>query len=272
MEQTQALPPTISTDELSAILDKPTTKVLDCSVQFGRQAGDCSRLGFLKSHIKGAQYLDLEGLRDQSTELPFMMPKEAQFINHMKALGIRMTDRVVCYDSGGMQFWGYRALWMLQAMGHPQVQVLDGGFQKWTTEGKAVESTDAHAKEEDFGYKYDAAKGQTLEQMQAFDGSEAARSFVLLDARAPDGFAAGHIQGAVNFPVGKLLDANKQLKSQADRKAEFEGAGIDLSKDIACTCMAGVAAAVLYGGLKDIATGKLSMYDGSWAQFSAAKK
>ena len=35
---------------------------------------DCSRINFLKSHIKGALYLDLDNLRDKTTELPFMMP------------------------------------------------------------------------------------------------------------------------------------------------------------------------------------------------------
>lgn len=43
--------------------------------------------------------------------------------------------------------------------------------------------------------------------------------------------------------------------------------GIDLSRDIAVTCQIGVTACLVYGGLKDISTGKLSMYDGSWSQF-----
>ena len=48
------LSPIISTDELEEIIDLPTTKILDCSVQFGRSAGDCSRLNYLKCHIKNA--------------------------------------------------------------------------------------------------------------------------------------------------------------------------------------------------------------------------
>lgn len=151
-------------------------------------------------------------------------------------------------------------------MGHTQVQVLDGGFPKWTKEGKAVESTDENAKAEDYGYKYNAEKGKTLQQIQEFEANEAGRSFVLLDARAPDAFAQGHIQGSMNFPVGKIMNMEtKELKDQQERKAAFEGAGVDLSKDIAVSCMAGVAATVLYGGLKDISTGNLSMYDGSWS-------
>ena len=103
-------------------------KVLDCSVSMGRQAGDCHRINFTKSHIKGALFLDLDNFRDHTTDLPFMMPSEKQFIDTMKRLNVKLSDKVVCYDTGAMQLFGYRAAWMFQCMGHPDVQVLDGGF------------------------------------------------------------------------------------------------------------------------------------------------
>ena len=61
------------------------------------------------------------------------------------------------------------------------------------------------------------------------------------------------------------------MKSAEERKACFEAAGIDLEKDITLSCMGGVAATVVYGSLKDIAKGKLSVYDGSWAEYSKNK-
>ena len=76
----------------------------------------------------------------------------------------------------------------------------------------------------------------------------------------------------MNVPVGKVVDMNtKTFKSAEERKAAFEAAGVDLSKDITLTCMSGIAATVLYGALKDISTGNLSVYDGSWSEFSQAK-
>ena len=41
-----------------------------------------------------------------------MMPSEKHFIDTMKRLNVKLTDRVVCYDTGAMQFFGYRAAWM----------------------------------------------------------------------------------------------------------------------------------------------------------------
>jgi len=69
--------PTISTEQLSKELS--TVKVLDCSVKMGRPAGECPILGFNKQHIPGAQYLDLDNLRNHMSNLPFMLPSEKMF-------------------------------------------------------------------------------------------------------------------------------------------------------------------------------------------------
>ena len=54
----------------------------------------------------------------------------------MKILNIKLSDKVVCYDTGDSQFFGYRAAWMFQVMSHSNVFVLDGGLKKWQSENK----------------------------------------------------------------------------------------------------------------------------------------
>ena len=93
------------------------------------------------------------------------MPNEDEFINAMKRLNVKLSDTVVCYDGGATNFFGYRAAWMLQAMGHPAAFVLDGGFAAWVREGKAVEATDATACAEDFAYKTNSSKILHFEQI-----------------------------------------------------------------------------------------------------------
>ena len=46
--------PIISTEELAALIGQPNVKILDSSVGMGRPEGDCCRINFHKSHIKGA--------------------------------------------------------------------------------------------------------------------------------------------------------------------------------------------------------------------------
>ena len=74
----------------------------------------------------------------------------------MKRLNVRTTDKVVCYDTGSMGFFSYRVAWMMHCMGHNNVSVLNGGFQKWVKEGKPCESADTH--DDGFNYKMDPEK------------------------------------------------------------------------------------------------------------------
>jgi len=116
------------------------------------------------------------------------MPSDKDFVDRMKKLNVKLTDRVICYDTGAMQFFGYRAAWMFQAMGHANVQVLDGGFAKWSKEGRecSEECNDAAGDGDGFDYKLNQDRIKHLENMQAFHGNEGERSYQLLDVRAPD--------------------------------------------------------------------------------------
>ena len=58
------------------------------------------------------------------------------------------------------------------------------------------------------------------------------------------------------------------MKSEEERIMLFEKLEVDLTKDITVYCQTGVTASVLYASLYDIAEGKLSLYDGSWSEFS----
>ena len=239
---------TITTDALHAILGQPGLKILDCSVARGRQAGDCQYINYHKQHIPGAQMIDLDNFRDMTTDLPFMMPNEAQFIHTMKRHNIKLSDHVVCYDTSGMQFFGFRVAWMLYAMGHENVQVLAGGFPKWLKEGKPTSTHDDSTDHKDFEYKLNPDRIKLYEQIKDFSESDHS-AFQLLDARGPGEFEQAHIPGAKNIPFGKMFTEDKELLPADERKAVFESAGVDLSKDIVVSCTGGISATVLYGGL-----------------------
>ena len=71
-----------------------------------------------------------------TTEVPFMLPDVKLFSDKMKILDVKLTDKIVCYDTNDLQQFGYRAAWMFNSMGHKNVQVLDGGFKKWLFENR----------------------------------------------------------------------------------------------------------------------------------------
>lgn len=61
------------------------------------------------------------------------------------------------------------------------------------------------------------------------------------------------------------------LLPKEQRVEIFKKAGVDLSKDIAVSCNSGITASVVYASLRDIAQGKVSLYDGSWSEYSKNK-
>ena len=261
---------TITTDALHAILGQQGLKILDCSVARGRQAGDCQYINYHKQHIPGAQFIDLDNFRDMTTDLPFMMPNEAQFIHTMKRHNIKLSDHVVCYDTSGMQFFGFRVAWMLYAMGHENFQVLAGGFPKWLKEGKPIKSFDDSLSEKDFNYKLNPDRIKFYNQIKEFSDSDH-KDFQLIDVRNQSEFKKGHIPGSINLFYENILDQNKDLLPADERKALFESGGIDLNKDIVVTCMTGNTASVMYSGLLGLAKGKLALYDGSYSEWIKKK-
>ena len=77
------------------------------------------------------------------------------------------------------------------------------------------------------------------------------RDYTLVDLRAPDSFTAGHIRGAVNVPLAKVLDADQVVKLRrvpqvivyADTPEQSAQAAVLLR-------VAGVPALALAGGLQ----------------------
>ena len=130
--------PMISSAELALLLLKKNVKILDSSTRIGRQEGDCSAMNFRRCRVQGAHYLDLDALCDQKTNLPFMLPTRDHFVHNMKRLDIKVTDKVVCYDTSPKNVYGFRAAWMFHVMGHQDVSVLDGGLLKWIFEQRPV--------------------------------------------------------------------------------------------------------------------------------------
>lgn len=65
------------------------------------------------------------------------MPPPEQFAAAMADLGVGEGTRVVLYDRA-MNIWAARVWWMLRAVGFDAAAVLNGGFPRWTLEGRPV--------------------------------------------------------------------------------------------------------------------------------------
>jgi len=263
----------VSTDWLAAHLRDPDLRVLDASWYLPGSDRDATA-EYAVAHIPGARFFDIDEISDQRSSLPHMAPPPEKFISRMRAMGVGDGHQVVIYDGSGF-FSAARVWWTFRLMGKTDVAVLDGGFPKWRAEGREIEDLPPVIRDRHITVQ---RQNQLVKDVTQVAHSSKLREAEIIDARpaarftgeAPEprpGLRAGHIPGAKNVPYATLLNADGTMKSLADLRAVFEGAGVDLSKPAITSCGSGVTAAILSLALERLGHRNHSLYDGSWAEW-----
>jgi thiosulfate/3-mercaptopyruvate sulfurtransferase len=245
--------------------------IADCRVSLAdRSAGP--RL-YAESHIPGAIRVELEtDLSDHrktgAGRHPW--PDASDFVARLGAWGIARDTQVVAYDDGDGAF-AARLWFMLRALGHERVAVLDGGWARWTQLGLPVDARVPRPAPVDYAAGgFDAVRLlDAVAVQQRLDAGD-----LLLDARAAPRFrgdvepldrVAGHVPGARNRPYADNL-ADGRFKSPEALRREFEAAleGRDPARLVAM-CGSGVTAchhllAMEHAGLRGA-----KLFTGSWS-------
>jgi len=259
----------VSTDWLAHHLND--VRVVDASWYMPDEKREPAK-EFEVAHIPGTVFFDIDGIADHSTDLPHMMPTPGEFSRMVGALGIIDIDPVVVYDGTGM-FSAPRAWWMLKAMGHRNVKVLDGGFPKWKREGRAIETGPARP---DAKFFTAIPKPAIMRDFDAVMGAVKSKSAQMVDARSASRFNAqepepragvrgGHMPGAFNVPWRSVVASDGTLKPKEELRAAF--AHVDISQPIVTTCGSGISAAILMLALDEIGARDVALYDGSWTEW-----
>ena len=137
--------PLVTTDWLADHLEDDNLRVVDIrgyvkktDLGGGRQRADylAAREEYDEAHVPGAVYVDwTSDITDPDDPVPAQVAPPERFAGLMGSLGIGEGTHVVVYDHAGGQF-ATRLWWALTYYGHDRVSVLDGGWKKWTSEGR----------------------------------------------------------------------------------------------------------------------------------------
>jgi thiosulfate/3-mercaptopyruvate sulfurtransferase len=265
--------PLVSTAWLAEHLDAPDVRVVDASWHMPAAQRDPGA-EFLKVHIPGAVFFDIDDISDETSDLPHMIPTAVKFASKVKKLGLGDGSRIVVYDSSGI-LPAARAWWHFRAMGHEDVVVLDGGLPKWIAEGRPVEDGPAASQERHFTPRWQADIYRSVEQMREIvdSGREQiidARAAGRFEGRDPEpraGLRGGHMPGARNIPLSALLGPDATMLPADQLKAVFEKAGVDIDKPIVSTCGSGITASVVALALFRLGKPRSAVYDGSWTEW-----
>ena len=263
----------VSTDWLAQHLEAPDIRIIDSSWYFPQEKRNAEQ-EFLECHIPGASFFDIDKIKDNNSDLPHMLPPSEMFNSTVLKLGIGDGHKVVIYDGLGMRS-AARLWWMFKVFGYSDVVVLDGGFPKWVKENR---STTADLTEKEIRHL-------TIYEDKSIvaDGDDVLRATKLnhcsiIDARsegrfmgtAPEprsGLRSGSIENSINVPYETLLNEDFTFKSKQEIIDIFSKKGVVFNNYIITTCGSGVTAAVLYLALDEIGCSKISLYDGSWAEW-----
>ncbi|KAJ1842020.1 hypothetical protein IWW55_001308 [Coemansia sp. RSA 2706] len=268
-------------------------KVLDCSWYLPFMNRN-TKSEFLNAHIPGAQFFDIDGIKDLTkADLPHMLPPPESFGLSMDKFGIADGDHVVVYDTAGVGP-ACRVFWTFRAMGHNKVSVLNGGLPAWTAQGFKTEMGEPEPATNKEKYMARPVDGLVCDYttivkiIGELKASAGANGKQIVDARPHDrftgkapefrpGLSSGHMPYAISVPFTKVTEAADPahpqvatLKTPAAICKTFEAAGVDLNRPIVTSCGSGVTAAVLYFALLNagVSEQNLTLYDGSWTEYA----
>jgi thiosulfate/3-mercaptopyruvate sulfurtransferase len=233
------------------------------------------RADFEKGHIPGAQFVDLQGdLSDKNHRFRFMLPSAEAFAVAMSGFGVGEGTRVVLYSTAN-PWWATRVWWMLRVFGFDNAAVLNGGWQKWSREGRPVETGPAKSRP--------SGRFVVREQRPLMVGKEEVLEAIgdtaacTINALTPEQHAGtggnsygrpGRIKGSVNLPAAHLLDpqTNEFLPAGELRK-RFAAIGA-LNRNVITHCGGGIAASADALALVMLGQSNVKLYDASlsgWA-------
>jgi thiosulfate/3-mercaptopyruvate sulfurtransferase len=260
----------VTTDWLEQHLNEPNLCVVDIRGRV-KPASEppphyfAHRAEYDESHIPGAVFVDWTTDIVEPGSISYDVTNPQRYKELMESLGIGDNSYVVAYDDANGMF-AARLWWTLQYYGHEDVAVLDGGWQKWCSEGRAVT-----------GAIPDTASVTFTPQTQKKWVSDAddilTNQPILMDVRSVAEFAGessrakrrGHIPGALNIPRSTLVSAQGTLKPVIELQQIFAEAGISLdAPDVVVYCNSGVSSSYGLLALRKAGLRGGRVYDGSW--------
>lgn len=270
--------PLITAQELHAALQSnpDSIRVVDASYALS-PSGQPPQYMFLQERIGNAVFFDIDVIADQNNPLPHMVPPAEQFAEQVGEMGIGNQHKVVVYDQTGIIMAASRVWWMFRLFGHHNVVVLNGGLPAWKAAGYEVNTEmPAEPVPQGFTATFNNSLYVTMGEVEAVTGNQSA---TIIDARPTSRYLgmaseprpnmnSGHIPTSHNVPASMLIDQLTGGLLQTEKLAQiFAPLPINPESAVITTCGSGVTACVNALALSILGFDKVSVYDGSWAEW-----
>ena len=232
----------------------------------------CTRKAFDSGHIPGSALIEpselICGVKPAVGKLPDISMLEKLF----SSIGLKQSSRVIVYDDEGGG-WAGRLIWTLDALGHSNSALINGGFVAWQNEGFPVSVEQVDLPTTEFIAKLNNSIIADINDVSKSIDDE---HTVVWDARAPEEYRGtkvttlrnGHVPGAVNFDWVNLMDSDNNLKLRDLNEIKYELGqhGITEQVRVITHCLTHHRSGLTYfvGKLLGL---DIRAYDGSWSEW-----
>jgi len=217
----------ITAAELNSILNDPNLIILDARAANNKDYRQNCQGG----NIPGANVFLRSHYTDPARWYRVAPAKYMQ--KYLSDLGIDNYSRIVIY--GNESALQGRVYWMLKMHGcDNQIQILDGGIDKWKQEGYQLSSERIKLRPSKFAFN--PAKSDpsfTTDQKEMGEISSGNRpDSIIVDVRTGNEYASGHIPSSINVSVSEMLNSDKTFKTVDELTSLLSARGITPDKNI----------------------------------------
>lgn len=271
----------VSTDWLAARLDDPDIRIIDCSVELtpqpvGPSIARNGRADWERGHIPNSSFASMiDGFARPGGRVPYAFPDQATVQATLRALGVGKRTHVVLYGVGRHSPIT-RAWWVLHSYGVAHVSILDGGWEKWSCEGRPVSTATTARTPGDVEPVY---QPHLIVDRNAVLQALADEDVCIVNALSLEQFRGtggphfgrrGRIPRSVSIPALSLMDPSQNtLLPVEDLLRTFTSTGALSAARVITYCGGGVAATVPAFALTLIGHGNVAVYDGSLIDWCA---
>lgn len=267
--------PLIKPQELATQLSTKNLVLIDA------RTGPKAKEKYNQEHLQGALFVDLETDLAAKTDNPAKggrhpLPDISAFCKLLGKLGIHPSSHVVVYDDKNGANAAARFWWMLRAVGHMQVQVLDGGYPAALAAGIPTGAgIESPVKQTSYPYSTWQLPMATIDEVEMATQNPTKLVIDVRDAARyrgetePIDLVAGHIPGAVNIPLTSNLNSEGFYLSPTELHEKYTKAtGKRKPEDIIVHCGSGVTACHTLLAMDQAGLGIPKLYVGSWSEWS----
>ena len=191
------------------------------------------------SYIDGSITLSSKSFIKEDDSGRGILKSESEMAGVLGNAGVTEDDDLViygdCLSCGDLTF----VFWIMMYLGHENVTILRGSSGDWAMAGIPTAGSTMTRPAANYS-------AEPRPELLADYDSVASGEFVVVDARTPDQFAAGHIDGAVNIDFNRVIDGD-WIKDDSALAEIF--AGLEADRPVAVYTKNGGQASIVWYAL-----------------------